>query len=144
MDKVEEDNEERSDGKDLYRVNIQPLEISVVSVPADQNVGIGRNLTINNKGQTMEKSVEKKVAEQSKVNPDEIRKAELNRIREIEAIGSTHNRKDLAEKSIRSGHTVSEFKGLILDKIGSEKPLEQESHDLDLNAKEKRSYSLYR
>ena len=143
MDKVEEDNEERSDGKDLYRVNIQPLEISVVSVPADQNVGIGRNLTINNEGLTMEKSVEKKVAEQPKVNPDEIRKAELNRIREIEAIGSTHNRKDLAEKSIRSGHTVSEFKGLILDKIGSEKPLEQESHDLDLNAKEKRAYSLF-
>ena len=142
MEKVEDEDNEKSDGKDLFKVNIQPLEISVVSVPADQNVGIGRKLTSNNIGlTTMEKA--KNVAEQVKVNPDEIRKAELNRIREIEAIGAKHNKRDLSAQAVKDGNSVAEFKGLILDEIGSSKPLAQESHDLDLNAKEKREYSLF-
>ena len=122
MDKVEDQDEEKSDGKDFFKVKIQPLEISMVSVPADVNVGIGRNLTsrITIKEDNMDKA--KDVAKKVEVNPDEIRKAELGRIREIEAIATKHNKRDFGNEAIKSGVSVAEFKGLMLDKIGTDKP----------------------
>lgn len=140
MDKVE--NKEMDNGEEtpMFKVGIQPLEISVVSVPADTSVGIGRSLTTNIKETIMEKEV-KKVSEDV-VNTDQIQKAEVARIREIEAIAKKHNLQDMADVSIRSNHSVAEFKGLILDKIGTEKPLEANSHEVGLNAKEQKRYSI--
>ena len=36
--------ERRTDEPDLYRVSWTPIEISLVDIPADHTVGIGRNL----------------------------------------------------------------------------------------------------
>ena len=142
MDKVEDQDEEKSDGKDFFKVKIQPLEISMVSVPADVNVGIGRNLTsrITIKEDNMDKA--KDVAKKVEVNPDEIRKAELGRIREIEAIATKHNKRDFGNEAIKNGVSVAEFKGLMLDKIGTDKPLENDPTSIGLSNKEQKRYSI--
>ncbi len=141
MDKVEDKEMEDGDGTPFYKVGIQPLEISIVSVPADTSVGIGRSLTTKQKVTIMENKEVKKVAEEV-VNKDQIQKAESARIREIYAIAKKHNLQDMADSSVRSGHSVAEFKGLVLDKIGTEKPLEANSHEVGLNAKEQKRYSI--
>jgi len=145
MDKVEDEDEERSPGRDFFRVGIKPLEISMVSVPADTTVGIGRSLnqqsTITIKGDAMEKAKTDKVTEPV-VNNDQIQKAEITRIREISAIGKKHNLQDMADASVRDGHSVAEFKGLVLDKIGNSKPLDTDPNEVGLNSKEQKRYSI--
>ena len=141
MDKVEDENDEESLGRDFFRVGIKPLEISMVSVPADTTVGIGRSLnqttTITVKGDAMEKAKTDKVTEPV-VNKDQIQKAEITRIREISAIGKKHNLQDMADSSVRDGHSVAEFKGLVLDKIGNSKPLDTDPNEVGLSSKEQK------
>lgn len=145
MDKVDNEDEEKTPGRDFYRVGIKPLEISMVSVPADTTVGIGRSLnqqsTITIKEKAMEKANTDKVTEPV-VNKDQIQKAEMTRIREISAIGKKHNLQDMADASVRDGLSVAEFKGLVLDKIGNSKPLETDPNEVGLNSKEQRRYSI--
>jgi len=145
MDKVEDENDEKSLGRDFFRVGIKPLEISMVSVPADTTVGIGRSLnqttTITVKGDAMEKAKTDKVTEPV-VNKDQIQKAEITRIREISAIGKKHNLQDMADASIRDGNSVAEFKGLVLDKIGNSKPLDTDPNEVGLSSKEQKRYSI--
>ena len=145
MDKVENEDEEKSPGRDFFRVGVKPLEISMVSVPADTTVGIGRSLNqttnITVKEKAMEKANTDKVTE-TVVNKDQIQKAEITRIREISAIGKKHNLQDMADLSVRDGHSVAEFKGLVLDKIGNSKPLDTDPNEVGLNAKEQKRYSI--
>lgn len=145
MDKVENEDEEKSPGRDFFRVGIKPLEISMVSVPADTTVGIGRSLnqstTITVKENAMEKANTDKVAGEV-VNKDQIQKAEITRIREISAIGKKHNLQDMADASVRDGHSVAEFKGIVLDKIGNSKPLDTDPNEVGLSAKEQKRYSI--
>lgn len=145
MDKVEDENDEESLGRDFFRVGVKPLEISMVSVPADTTVGIGRSLnqttTITVKGDAMEKAKTDKVTEPV-VNKDQIQKAEITRIREISAIGKKHNLQDMADTSIRDGNSVAEFKGLVLDKIGNSKPLDTDPNEVGLSSKEQKRYSI--
>ena len=84
----------------------------------------------------------KDVAKKVEVNPDEIRKAELGRIREIEAIATKHNKRDFGNEAIKSGVSVAEFKGLMLDKIGTDKPLENDPTSIGLSNKEQKRYSI--
>ena len=146
MDKVDNEDEEKSPGRDFFRVGVKPLEISMVSVPADTTVGIGRSLnqqsTITIKEKAMEKANTDKVTENNVVNKDQIQKAEMTRIREISAIGKKHNLQDLADASVRNGNSVAEFKGLVLDKIGNSKPLETDPNEVGLNSKEQKRYSI--
>ena len=75
---------------------------------------------------------------------EEVRKQELDRVREISAIGSRHNLRSFADESIKSGVSVAQFKGLVLEKIGNEKPLETPVDSVDMNEKEQKEYSLTR
>lgn len=146
MDKVDSEDEEKSPGRDFFRVGVKPLEISMVSVPADTTVGIGRSLnqqsTITIKEKAMEKANTDKVTENNVVNKDQVQKTEMARIREISAIAKKHNLQDLADSSVREGHSVAEFKGLVLDKIGNSKPLETDPNEVGLNSKEQKRYSI--
>ena len=142
------------DDKASYRVATRPLEISLVSIPADTTVGVNRakenktNTTITEEIKVMEK--ENKIQEQKVPAVDnaklteEVRKQELDRVREISAIGSRHNLRSFADESIKSGVSVAQFKGLVLEKIGNEKPLETPVDSVDMNEKEQKEYSLTR
>ena len=157
MAKVKDDDEDKE--KPTYRVNWRPLEASIVSVPADTTVGIGRSkdetLTDNNsskerieviqKVNTMEKANETPKVEAPKVNVEEqiakARKDETARIKEITALGAKHNCSDVASKAVNDGVSLAQFRGIVLDKLGDAKPLDKKDA-IGLSNKESQDYSI--
>ena len=137
---------EMEDDKPMYRVQTTPLEVSVVSVPADQSmqVGVGRSkdkqTTI--KVKTMTEEVK------NEINLDEVReqsvaeaKAEFVRnSKEIMDLAVRHNRRDLADKAIQDGNSVEEFRGILLENIATDKPLE--TAEIGMSKKQVRQFSI--
>ena len=144
------DNMERvkstDDDKPMFRVRHTPLEVSVVSVPADQSkaVGVGRskNKLSNIEVKTMTEEVK------SEINLDEVREKSVAEAREqfqrnskeIIDLAAKHNRRDLADKAIQEGISVEEFRGVLLDNISNDKPLE--TGDIGMSKKEVRQFSV--
>lgn len=136
---------ERDDGTVEFRATRwTPLETSIVSIPADTTVGIGRSAS-------SETEVPKEVISmEPTVNVEEVRAeaasaeraAYSKQVSEIIALGAKHNKRDLAEKAIGQGLSVEQFRGVLLDAIGDAKPLEVA--EPDISPKEQRNYSLMR
>jgi len=161
----------------VYRaVKWMPYEISLVSIPADINVGVGRSeeereVTIrmekpechnkenmkpmeeckdcearsdckNPMKDEMKKTKEDKAME-VKVIQDEARKQEAERAAEILAIGKAHGARDLAEKFITEGKTVSEFKTAVLNEMRKTADTAIDT-SVDMSKKEAREYSYAR
>lgn len=61
---------------------------------------------------------------------------------QILALGKRHNMLDAAESAIASGKGLDEFRGMVLDKIGSGRALEDQS--IGMESKEVKRYSLLR
>jgi len=151
MEKVKTKNEDKE--KPSYKVATLPLEISSVGIPADQSVGVNRSKEIINNDDNNKQSIIKvikmdkkdNVQETPKVDNEKIKaetqKAEVDRVREIYAVAEKHNLKNLADESIKSGLSVAEFKGVILEKIGN-KPLATRNDEVGLSKKEQHNYSL--
>ena len=137
---------ERDDGTVEFRaVHWTPMEASIVSIPADYvGSGVGRSATIE---PTIAK--ENPVME-TEINIEEVRaeaaasaRAEYAKATgEILALGSKHNRRDLAEAAIGKGCTVEQFRGELLDVIGNAKPLEVA--EPDISPKDERQFSFLR
>ena len=137
-----------SDDKgDYYRANWTPLEVSSVAVPADQSkaVGVGRSETNLNFKQEIK--MEKEIKQD--INLDEVRsktveeaKAEFKRnSKEIIDLAVRHNKRDLADKAISEGISVEEFRGVLLENIANDKPLETPS-DIGMTEKEVKRFSV--
>jgi HK97 family phage major capsid protein/HK97 family phage prohead protease len=143
------DKLERYQDKDetYYKAKWTPMEVSSVSVPADQSrlVGVGRSKDKNNINFTEITMSENK----QDINIDEVRtqtvdeaKAEFKRnSKEIMDLGGLHNERDLAHKAIADGRSVEEFRGILLEKISNNTPLETPS-DIGMTKKEVRQFSL--
>ena len=157
MDRVKGDDEDEE--KPSYRVNWKPLEASIVSIPADSTVGVGRSRYDNSTDQdsrketievitrenTMEKNKENPKVETPQVNVEEqiakARKNETARIKEITSLGSRHNCSDLASKAVNDDVSVAQFRGVVLNKLGEAKPLDKKD-EVGLSNKENRDYSI--
>ncbi len=157
MDRVKGDDEDEE--KPSYRVNWKPLEASIVSIPADSTVGVGRSRYDNSTDQdsrketieiitrenTMEKAKENPKVETPQVNVEEqiakARKNETARIKEITSLGSRHNCSDLASKAVNDDVSVAQFRGVVLNKLGEAKPLDKKD-EVGLSNKENRDYSI--
>ena len=121
-----------------------PYEASIVSVPADNGVGIGRNANF------VEPTEVKEDIKMTEVNTDEIRleaaeaaKREFTKnAQEITALAVKHNKRDLADEAIAKGMSINEFRGVLLDALPEGKPLEQAAGAVELNEKETRDYSF--
>jgi HK97 family phage major capsid protein len=137
-----------NNGETYYKAQWTPMEVSSVSVPADQSrlVGVGRS---KNK---QHKNIEVKLMENEKkqdINLDEVRtqtideaKAEFKRnSKEIIDLAARHNKRDLADKAISDGISVEEFRGVLLENISNNTPLETPS-DIGMTKKEVRQFSL--
>lgn len=148
--------ESQKDGVSTFRaVDWEPLEISMVSVPADVTVGVGRSdavdyeMTLTGGTMEMEKNKDEKVVDIEAVRAEaraEARssaaKDERERVQEINAIGARHNCRALADKAIESGHTIDQFRETVLTTVFKAKAVETESADIGMTDKEKRKYSL--
>ena len=146
------DKLERYEHKDetYYKAQWTPMEVSSVSVPADQSrlVGVGRSKDKQNN------NIEVKLMENEKkqdINLDEVRaqtvedaKAEFKRnSKEIIDLAVKHNKRDLADKAISDGISVAEFRGILLENISNNTPLETPS-EIGMTKEEVREFSLVR
>jgi HK97 family phage major capsid protein len=132
----------------FYKAMWTPMEVSSVSVPADQSrlVGVGRSKD------KQHKNIEVKLMENEKkqdINLDEVRtqtideaKAEFKRnSKEIIDLAARHNKRDLADKAISDGISVEEFRGVLLENISNNTPLETPS-EIGMTKEEVREFSL--
>lgn len=148
-----EETDEGTDKKPVIRVtDWEPGEISLVSIPADDDVGVGRGAdepesTIKREVSKMDEEEEKRIAEEArkaeearrqkaakeeeekraaeiKLNADRkaVREGEIKRINEIRSIGERRNAVDLAQEFIDSGRSVDEFRTAVLDQMDTDTP----------------------
>jgi len=137
------------DPEDYYRVATTPMEISIVSVPADQSslVGVGRSVPAQTKTQPSLEDVKMTEEVKNDINLDAVKaeavKAARKNDAEILTIAAKHNMRDLGNEAIAKGMNVDTFRGSLLEAIG-DKPLDVAPATVDLPVKEKREYSLGR
>ena len=138
-------NDMEKDGTDSFRVKSWlPMEVSVVSIPADRTVGVGRSAEID-KSPLVETPIrkEKTMSEENVVDIEAV-KAEASRAAtkdtaEMYRLAAKHNKRDLADKAVAEGRSLAEFRGELLEVIGNE-PLD--SQEIGLSKKEVRDFSL--
>jgi hypothetical protein len=140
--------ESEKDGVETYRVTgWQPFEISIVSIPADNTIGVGRS-TEDSKGSEVKILNQKKEAIMPKENQDvdvvtvqaEARTAERTRVRDIDAIGAKFKQTDLATSAIDDGTSADNFRAMVLEKLGSVKPVDTRATEIDMNEEEVQGY----
>ena len=144
-----EKQDEQRDGVDVFRAQWAPLEVSLVSIPADRtDIGVGR-AEINQptiKETKMEEQA-KVVEETPSVDADKIKQEALaerqKEIKEMQALGVRHNMRDFTDECIHSGTGLFEFREKLLDKIES-KPLSPMDDPVDIKPKEQQRYSFLR
>ncbi len=144
--RVDKKVEREDDPEDYYRVATTPMEISIVSIPADQSslVGVGRSSS-----ETLKSTIQIKEKDMSeKIDLDAVRaeaaKSASKNAKEIMTLARKHNKADLGEDALSRGIDISEFRGELLDVIGNDKPLDTPVTVIEQSAKEKRTYSLGR
>ena len=138
--------------KNTYRVSFFPMEASIVSIPADQSAGVGVARSNNNnsfKNSEVTKMEENKTETKVEptVNVEEVRsiassEAKSNYSKEVDEIlelGARHNKSDLSREAIRKGVSVSDFRGQLLNEIGSQ-PLD--TKEIGLTNKETKRFSV--
>ena len=137
------------DPEEYYRVATTPMEISIVSVPADQSnlVGVGRSVPAEPKSQSSLEDVKMTDEVKNDVNLDAVKAEAVRAARkndaEILALAAKHNKRDLGETAISQGMSVDTFRGALLEAIG-EQPLDIAPANVETSPKEKRQYSLGR
>ena len=140
--------EKTGDGDaDIYRVgDWEPFEISLVSVPADNSVGVGRSdepeIKPKIENDIMPDEIDVKAIEASA--RDEARKAEQKRVSNLLAVGEQYGAQDLARKLISEGGTEGDLNKAILESRGFDKPVEAESTEIGLSEKEAEQFSFTR
>ena len=139
--------ERSTTNKDEYLVRSwSPLEVSVVSIPADPSVGVGRSAVALEPKPTIEPSIKKESKMDNEVNLDAVRaeaaEAAAKNASAIIELAARHNKRDLGDAALRSGKSIEQFRGELLDVIGSDKPLANEN--IGLSKKEIRQFSVVR
>ena len=115
--------ESREDDVDTYRITRwEPYEISIVSIPADTQVGVGRARVPEQPPQsapketTMTTVVIDPPIDTAKIR-DDARREEMTRVREITAIGDQFQLSDAARQAIAEGHSVDKFRDTVLAEL---------------------------
>lgn len=151
--------ESESKGVETFRItDWEPFEVSIVSIPADATVGIGRAAETKDHETIIE--VRHMEVENKEVKPapavdvreieNKVRRAEQQRVADIMAIGNAYEgrvsgMRALADKFVAEGKNVDEFRAAALERMGSAAPLKvAESPALGLSEKETRQFSILR
>ena len=137
--------ERDSDDKETYRAKSwKPVEASLVSIPADMTVGVGRSGKAENK--PVIRTSLKEDNTMSEVNLEavkaEAQQAAQKNAAQIVELGARHNKSDMAREAIASGKSIDEFRGELLESIGSTNALE--SQEIGMTKAETRNFSLVR
>ena len=151
--------ESKKSGQSTYTATRwEAYEVSMVTIPADPTVGIGRaeanekravNLTREDPpAQPAETTNEDTMSEQTvdiQTIATQAAEAERSRIASISALGERFKQQDLARTLIDSGKSLDEARAAILESISVEqKPVTGTETDIGLTQKEVREYSFLR
>ena len=141
--------EERGSG-DFVATAWAPYEVSIVSVPADKTVGIGRALTPTEPAASAAPSPDPLPSMES-TTPDlavvraEAAEAERSRIAEISALCDKHNMGEMGRQLVESGRSIDEARAAVLDKMNiPQEPVTMSAAEIGLSEKESRSFSFLR
>ena len=160
-----DDVQERGD--EMVVTKWTALEVSLVSIPADQSVGIGRALDgevptletvetepVSDAAEAASLSTTEETMEAEAPNLEVIRseaiQAERERIASINALGKKHDLPDLARELIDGGKSLAEAREAILDKIETRtmaapiQPANRTDNDLGLSEREVKQFSFVR
>ena len=134
------------DGANSYRVdNWLPMEVSVVSIPADRTVGVGRSAieAPPAKPKTETRNEVKTMTDEVKVDVEAVRadaaRSAAKDTAEMYRLAAKHSKRDMADKAVAEGRTLAEFRGELLEAIGNQ-PLD--TQEIGLTKSEVRDFSL--
>ncbi len=145
----------RLDGKEgdneIYRAtDWEPYEISLVAIPADTSVGVGRDSpapehhTLIEGRATMPLENQQTVEQQRAAEIASVRDNELRRITELEQVGQNfkdYGGPELARECVAKGKTVGDLQAMILERVGKKAP---PSADIGITPKEVQQFSFLR
>ena len=131
------------DDKQTYRAKSwKPVEASLVSIPADMTVGVGRSGKAENKPVIKTSLKERNIM--SEVNIEavkaEAQQAAQKNAAQIVELGARHNKSDMARDAIAKGESIESFRGALLESIGSQSALE--SQDIGMKDAEVKRFSM--
>ena len=150
---------ERKDKDTYVAKSWKPMEASLVSIPADTSVGLGRSADVTVERELPAESSPKPViktdfkneetimsevdiaAVEAEVRAEATKTAQRNAAQIVE-LGAKHGRSDLAQRAISEGRSIEEFRGQLLDVIGSDKALENQ--EIGMSRKDVQRFSLMR
>ena len=139
--------ERKGDPDEYYRVKTKPLEVSIVSIPADmsEQIGVGRSHPPVTSPQTQERTENMENMEPhvdvEAAKADAVRAAREND-KSILSLAARFNRRDLGEAALGRGLSVEQFRGELLTDIERRQTLDVAPLSQDVKPKEQRAYSL--
>lgn len=151
----------KDDTPTVYRVTKwMPFEGSLVAIPADTTVGVGRSVgselpapvaiaavpnPVSTPPQRMENTMPDPVVVDVKNVQEEARKGERERVREITAMAEKFNQRELGVKHVDAGTSIAEFGALLLKEIKPTAAVRvAEDPALGLTANEVKQFSFLR
>ena len=151
--KINEMEADESTSPVTYRAtNFQPFEISLVTVPADNSVGIGRAFT-NNESVKTASAVEQQTNDLTIVDQQldlgairaEAAQAKAKEVAEMLALGQRTKQIEVAQEFISNSRSLDELRTALLEKMGvQEKPINAKDAEIGMSDKEKREFSFIR
>lgn len=135
-------------------VDWEPYEISIVSIPADPSVGVGRSdeefkpikEEVKMTTEATQAPVENPVDHEKERTA--IRTAEIQRQDSIKSVADKYNLPELAREAISEGWDLSTFNQKALEKVGerNSKARAETKHDgeVDLSRRDRENFSLTR
>ncbi len=139
----------------VYRAtDWQPYEISIVSIPADISVGVGRSDDTPTLDPEPQPDIQTKAHPQITITKEEPKMTEptpnkddqltrMNGILDLRAAHSNYVTDKDVDLALRNGHTVEQFKDTIMAKM-STKHMDTSSQYIGMTKKEVRNFSLVR
>ena len=139
----------------LRAINWEPLEISLVAIPADSSVGVGRseNKPTNDKSEQPKKIMEEKTekreeqTDQPKVEVAPEVRIEVRpdkRANEIAELGRKFDASERAIEFISEGKSADDFKTHLMERAEKAQPIEaaQGDDEIGMSNRERTQYSL--
>lgn len=156
IDEMVLEKQEKDKGDTYRATRWTPLEISIVPIPADPSIGVGRELNeteIIVRGLPEEEPArqEENIMPDQTINVEEVkseaRKAEQARVREILAVGDKCGCIEDARAFVDSGKSAEEFRAFVLnEKWGKSGQIREvkDNPEIGLTDKERGQYSFLR
>ena len=140
---------------DVTITSFEVTEISLVTIPADHTVGVGRELPVEPKNESKDESKDESILNQERepmtqVKPEEqgnqetqdILAAERTRTLGLQRLGEEYNVNDLAREFIENGESVEALALKISELKRGSAPVENVNSDVGLTPKEVKQFSL--